>query len=68
MRVEETVAGEAGRPVEVECCPHCGSVGIVHFSDSFHRCLKCLEVWQGCWVAIGHTPTERIRPKLRRER
>ena len=51
---------------ECECCPQCGSVGVVHFEDSTsgtdtpHRCLKCGWAWDGCTFSNGKTPQGRL--------
>jgi len=52
--------------IEFECCPQCGSVGIIHFEDSTtspnvpHRCLKCGWSWDGCTFSSGKTAQGRL--------
>ena len=49
-----------------ECCPLCGSHGVVHFEDSEmtpdmqHRCLRCNGGWDGCVVSDAKTLAERL--------
>ena len=56
--------------VTAECCPQCGSVGVVHFEDSNmlpdfpHRCLRCDWKWGGCTFSSGTTPLERLSSVL----
>ena len=53
-----------------ECCPQCGSIGVVHFEDSTmlpnfpHRCLRCDWKWDGCTFSAGTTPLERLSSVL----
>ena len=53
-----------------ECCPQCGSVGVVHFEDSTtsdsqqHSCLKCSWTWDGCTFSDGKTKAERLNSIL----
>jgi hypothetical protein len=53
-----------------ECCPQCGSIGVVHFEDSNtlpdfpHRCLRCDWKWDGCTFSSGTTPLERLNSVL----
>ena len=56
--------------VTAECCPQCGSVGVVHFEDSttsdshHHSCLKCGWTWDGCTFSAGKTMKERLNSIL----
>ncbi len=49
-----------------ECCPLCGSLGVVHFEDAStvpdmqHRCLRCNGGWDGCVVSGSNTLAERL--------
>ena len=49
-----------------ECCPLCGSYGVVHFEDSEmtpdmqHRCLRCNGGWDGCVVSDAKPLAERL--------
>jgi len=49
-----------------ECCPICGSLGVVHFEDTStipdmqHRCLRCNGGWDGCVVSNSNTLAERL--------
>ena len=51
---------------EYECCPQCGSGGVIHFedatsgSDTPHRCLKCGWNWDGCTFSSGKTTQDRL--------
>ena len=55
---------------EYECCPQCGSIGVVHFDDinstpDFpHRCLRCDWKWDGCTYSAGTSPLERLNSIL----
>jgi len=55
---------------ENECCPQCGSIGVMHFDDSTmtpdlpHRCLRCDWKWDGCTYSAGITPAERLNAVL----
>jgi len=49
-----------------DCCPLCGSLGVIHFEDATttpdmqHRCLRCNGGWDGCLVSSADTPIERL--------
>ena len=53
-----------------ECCPQCGSVGVVHFDDSTmtpdspHRCLRYDWKWDGCTFSGGITKADRLNSIL----
>ena len=53
-----------------ECCPQCGSIGVIHFEDSNmtpdmpHRCLRCDWKWDGCTHSAGLTPKDRLNSIL----
>ena len=61
-----TISEDLDGSVDFECCPQCGSVGIVHFEDSTtgsgasHRCLKCDWSWDGCTFSNGITAQKRL--------
>ena len=55
-----------------ECCPLCGSVGVVHFEDRDttpmqHRCLRCNGGWDGCMVSEDETLSERLSNSKQRQ-
>lgn len=60
--VDEQI-GDGGKE---ECCPICGSLGVVHFQDIStipemqHRCLRCNGGWDGCVVSNSNTLAERL--------
>ena len=62
LTVEEGLKDNAS----AECCPQCGSLGVIHFEDSTsgtdtpHRCLKCGWAWDGCTFSNGKTPQGRL--------
>jgi hypothetical protein len=62
MIVYEQVEGEDRE----ECCPICGSLGVVHFEDIStvpdmqHRCLRCNGGWDGCVVSSSDTLADRL--------
>jgi hypothetical protein len=50
---------------KAECCPQCGSVGIIHFEDSSfgdapHTCFRCTWTWYGCTFSDGKTQADRL--------
>ena len=53
-------------PEEYDCCPNCGSLGVVHFEDKddgdeiLHRCLRCNSEFHGCTSSTSGTPAERL--------
>ena len=61
-----SVSEDLDGTIEFECCPQCGSVGVLHFEDSTsgtdtpHRCLKCGWSWDGCTFSSGKTPQGRL--------
>mgnify|MGYP003132817609 FL=1 len=63
VTVKESLDGTSNS----ECCPQCGSLGVVHFDDpttteneSPHKCLRCDWGWEGCLFSDGITPTSRL--------
>ena len=52
-------------PEEFDCCPNCGSLGVVHFEDKddsklLHRCLRCNSEFHGCTSSTSATPSARL--------
>ena len=52
-------------PDEFDCCPNCGSLGVVHFEDKddselLHRCLRCNSEFHGCTSSTSATPSARL--------
>ena len=61
------------RPEDYDCCPTCGSLGVVHFEDKddselLHRCLRCNSEFHGCTSSSSLTPVERLNNVTNAER
>jgi len=69
LTVEEGLQGNAS----AECCPQCGSLGVIHFEDPTateaelpHRCLKCGWAWDGCLFSDGPDLASRLNNILKK--
>ena len=52
-------------PQDYDCCPICGSLGVIHFEDKddsekFHRCMRCLSEFHGCHTSPTVTTMDRL--------
>lgn len=52
-------------PANYDCCPICGSLGVIHFEDQddsekFHRCMRCLSEFHGCHTSPTKTTMARL--------
>ena len=61
FRIEENPTD----PEKYDCCPHCGSLGVLHFADKddgkkFHRCLRCNGAFYGCTSSPSDTLAVRL--------